>query len=162
MRNSVYIGVIGQSVCGDDLYRLAYDLGWEIARRGAILICGGLGGVMEAACRGAKEAGGLTVGILPGHSRADANPFVDIAIATGLGEARNLIIVHTASALLACGGQAGTLSEIAFALRAGKILAGIATWKIRDHQGREDFFPHFERPVEAVEFVFGYLRGRTP
>ena len=162
MRSKIAIGVIGQSVCDSELYQLAYEVGQEIARRGVVLVCGGLGGVMEAACRGAKEAGGLTVGILPGLSLHDANPFVDIAIATGLGEARNLIIVHTASGLIACGGQAGTLSEIAFALRAGKILAGLRTWKLRDHEGREDFFPSFERPDQAVEFVFKNLPGREP
>lgn len=161
MRSNLYIGVIGQNVCEAWLEQLAYEVGRGIARRGAILVCGGLGGVMEAACRGAKEAGGLTVGILPGVSREDANPFVDVAVATGLGEARNLIIVHTASALVACGGQAGTLSEIAFALRAGKILAGLSTWKIRDHTGREDFFPHFEQPEEALDFVFRSLQGGT-
>lgn len=160
MKNNIYIGVIGQSVYEERIYRLAYEAGREIARRGAILVCGGLGGVMEAACRGAKEEGGLTIGILPGSSGGDANPFVDIAIATGLGEARNLVIVNTASALIACGGQAGTLSEIAFALRAGKILAGLETWKVCDHRGREDFFPHFERPDQAVEFIFKNLSGR--
>ncbi|MGQ9747265.1 MAG: TIGR00725 family protein [Candidatus Caldatribacteriaceae bacterium] len=158
MRSSLYIGVIGQGVCDDRLYQLACQVGKEIARRGAILICGGLGGVMEAACRGAKEAGGITVGILPGFSREDANPFVDVAIVTGLGEARNLIIVHTASGLVACGGQAGTLSEIAFALRAGKPLAGLETWKIQDNQGKGDFFPHFATPEEAVTFIFQCLR----
>ncbi|MCX7667995.1 MAG: TIGR00725 family protein, partial [Atribacterota bacterium] len=104
--------------------------------------------------------GGLTIGILPGSSCDDANPFVDIAIATGLGEARNLIIVNTASALIACGGQAGTLSEIAFALKAGKVLVGLETWKICDHWGRENFFPHFERSDQAVEFIFKSLSGR--
>ncbi len=159
MKSKCYIGVIGQSSCDEKLYQMAYEVGKEIARRGAVLVCGGLGGVMEAACRGAKDANGVTVGILPGFSVVDANPFVDIAVATGLGEARNLIIVHTASALVACGGQAGTLSEIAFALRAGKILAGLATWRIQDNSGREDFFPHFENPREAVHFVFQNLRG---
>lgn len=157
MKSSLYVGVIGQGICDDGLYRLAYQVGREIAKRGAILICGGLGGVMEAACRGAKEMGGMTVGILPGFSREDANPFVDVAVATGLGEARNLIIVYTASGLVACGGQAGTLSEIAFTLRAGKPLAGLDTWKIQDRQGREDFFPRFATPEEAVAFIFRCL-----
>ncbi|MEN3186791.1 MAG: TIGR00725 family protein [Atribacterota bacterium] len=162
MKSSVYIGVIGQSVCEERICRLAYEAGREIARRGAVLVCGGLGGVMEAACRGAKEESGLTIGILPGFSFEDANPFVDIAIPTGLGEVRNFVIVNTASALIACGGQTGTLSEIALALRAGKILVGLETWKICDHRGREDFFPCFERPDQAVEFIFRNLPGRRP
>lgn len=114
---------------------------------------------MEAACRGAKEAGGTTIGILPGYSPSDANPFVDFAIATGLGEARNFVLVAASSALIACGGQAGTLSEIALALRMGKILAGVATWTIEDHRGRRDFFPSFSDPEEAVEYIFAQLQG---
>jgi uncharacterized protein (TIGR00725 family) len=95
-----------------------------------VVVCGGLGGVMEAACRGAKDAGGTTVGILPGHGRADANPYVDVAIATGLGEARNALVVRAADALIAIGGEYGTLSEIALALKAGKPVVGIESWDL--------------------------------
>jgi uncharacterized protein (TIGR00725 family) len=95
-----------------------------------VLVCGGLGGVMEAACRGAKGSGGLTVGILPGADRAAANPFVDVAIPTGLGEARNALVVRAADAVIAIGGGYGTLSEIALALRAGKPVVGLGTWEI--------------------------------
>jgi len=95
-----------------------------------VVVCGGLGGVMEAACRGAKEAGATTVGILPGADRSAANPFVDVAIPTGLGEARNALVVRAADALIAVGGAYGTLSEIALALKAGKRVAGIGTWDV--------------------------------
>jgi uncharacterized protein (TIGR00725 family) len=109
---------------------VARSVGGRLAARGAVLVCGGLGGVMEAACRGAKEAGGTTIGILPGGDRAEANPYVDIAIPTGLGEARNALVVRAADALIAVGGGYGTLSEIAFALKAGKRVVGIGTWDI--------------------------------
>jgi uncharacterized protein (TIGR00725 family) len=105
-------------------------VGRGLAERGTVLVCGGLGGVMEAACRGAKEAGGTTVGILPGLDPADANPYVDVALATGLGEGRNLLVVRAADALIAIGGGHGTLSEIALALKAGKRVVGIGTWDI--------------------------------
>ena len=95
-----------------------------------MLVCGGLGGTMEAACRGAKQAGGTTVGLLPGESRSDANPFVDVAIPTDLGEARNALVVRAADAVVAVGGGYGTLSEIALALRAGKRVVGLGTWEI--------------------------------
>jgi uncharacterized protein (TIGR00725 family) len=95
-----------------------------------VLVCGGLGGVMEAACRGAKETGGTTVGILPGTDRSVANPHVDIAVATGLGEARNALVVRAADALVAIGGGYGTLSEVALALKAGKRVVGLGTWDV--------------------------------
>jgi uncharacterized protein (TIGR00725 family) len=95
-----------------------------------VLVCGGLGGAMEAACRGAKAAGGTTVGILPGSDRAAANPFVDVAVPTGLGQGRNLVVVHAADAVVAVGGGYGTLSEIALALRHGKPVVGLGSWEI--------------------------------
>lgn len=115
-----YIGVIGAGSCSAEITRLAEQVGREIARRGAILICGGLGGVMTGAARGAKEAGGATVGILPGGDVRAANPFIDFAVATSMGQARNAIIVQTAAALIAVSGGYGTLSEIAFALKLQK------------------------------------------
>jgi uncharacterized protein (TIGR00725 family) len=105
-------------------------VGRLLAERGAVLVCGGLGGTMEAACRGAKQAGGTTVGLLPGGSRSEANRFVDVAIPTGLGEARNALVVRAADAVVAVGGGYGTLSEIALALRAGKRVVGLGTWEI--------------------------------
>jgi uncharacterized protein (TIGR00725 family) len=105
-------------------------VGRLLAERGAVLVCGGLGGTMEAACRGAKQAGGTTVGLLPGGSRSDANEFVDVAIPTGLGEARNALVVRAADVVVAVGGGYGTLSEIALALKAGKRVVGLGSWEI--------------------------------
>jgi len=122
----------------------AEAVGRLLASRGAVLVCGGLGGVMEAACRGAKAEGGTTVGILPGPSRADANDYVDVAIATGLGEARNALVVRAADALVAVGGEYGTLSEIALALKAGTPVVGLGTWDI-------DGIEQAGSPDEAVE-----------
>jgi len=126
-----YIGVIGAGECNPELADLAEAVGRGIAEAGAVLVCGGMGGVMEAACRGAKAAGGLTVGILPGPDRAGANRHVDVAIATGINEARNLAIIRTADVLIAVGGSYGTLSEIGFALKAGKKVVGLRTWDIK-------------------------------
>jgi uncharacterized protein (TIGR00725 family) len=125
-----YIGVIGAGECDAEFGKLAEAVGRGIAEAGAVLVCGGMGGVMEAACRGAKVAGGLTIGILPGPERGGANGYVDIAIATGINEARNLAIIRTADALVAVGGSYGTLSEIGFALRMGKRVIGLKTWDI--------------------------------
>jgi uncharacterized protein (TIGR00725 family) len=111
-----------------------------------MVVTGGLGGVMEAACRGAHEAGGTTIGILPGTERSDANPFVDVAIPTGMGEARNALVVRSADALIAIGGAYGTLSEVALALKAGKRVAGLGTWEI-------DGVEAVDSPGAAVETV---------
>jgi uncharacterized protein (TIGR00725 family) len=116
----------------------AFKVGESLARRGAVVVCGGLGGVMEAACRGAKSAGGLTVGILPGSSADGANPWVDVAIPTGMGEGRNALVVASSRALIAVGGEYGTLSEIALALRAGKPVVGLFTWALVRPDGTAD------------------------
>jgi uncharacterized protein (TIGR00725 family) len=138
------IAVCGAGQCGGDLAALAEAVGRGIATAGATLICGGLGGVMAAACRGAHGAGGITVGILPGGDTRDANPDVLIPIATGMGEARNAIIVRTAAAVIAIGGEYGTLSEIALARKMGRAVIGLRTWNLGcDAAGR----PH----VESVE-----------
>ncbi len=121
------IGVIGSGNCSPQTAELAEAVGREIAKRSALLICGGLGGVMEAAARGARQEGGITVGILPGTSPDDANPYIDIAIVTGLGHARNVLIVHSAHVLIALEGEYGTLSEIAIALKIGKPVVGLRT-----------------------------------
>jgi len=125
------IGVIGGSVIDKHTYDLAFRTGELIAASNAVVICGGLGGVMEAACKGAKSQGGVTIGILPGHDTSEANFWVDYPIATGLGAARNLVIITTANALVAVDGGYGTLSEIAFALGAGKKVYGLGTWDIK-------------------------------
>ena len=155
LKNDKIIGVIGQGRdCSAELLKDAEEIGYHIARRGAILICGGLGGVMEAACRGAKKGGGTTIGVLPGTNKADANTFVDIPIVTGIGEARNSIIVRTADALIAIGGKYGTLSEVAFALAFGKPIVGLHTW-----QGIGQMI-HVASPVEAVETIFQLIETK--
>jgi uncharacterized protein (TIGR00725 family) len=121
------VAVIGP---GDEPTVAAAEVGRLLAEQGVTLVCGGLGGAMEAACRGAKEADGLTVGILPGSDRSDANPFVDVVLPTGLGEARNALVVGAADVVIAIGGGYGTLSEIALALKAGKRVIGLETWEI--------------------------------
>ncbi|MGQ9502928.1 MAG: TIGR00725 family protein [Anaerolineae bacterium] len=124
------IAVVGSALCSAHETALAEAVGRALAEAGATLICGGGSGVMEAACRGAKKADGLTIGVLPGFHASDANPFVDIPIVTGLGEARNVIIVRTARAVIAVGGEFGTLSEIAFALKLGRPVIGLETWEL--------------------------------
>jgi uncharacterized protein (TIGR00725 family) len=146
------IGVIGPSQTTPEVLRDAESVGVEIARRGAILVCGGLGGVMEAAARGAKSAGGFSVGILPGTSVDDANPHIDIPIATGMGEARNVLVVRASDALIAIAGGFGTLSEIGFALKTGKPLVGLNTWKL------DVPIVQAQTPAEAVAKVFELLR----
>jgi uncharacterized protein (TIGR00725 family) len=123
-----HIAVIGASNATPEDEARAEAIGMALGQAGATVVSGGLGGVMAAACRGAKSAGALTVGILPGDDRAAANAWVDVAIPTGLGEARNALVVRTADAIVAVGGEYGTLSEIALALRAGKPVVGLRTW----------------------------------
>jgi len=130
LNHPVQIGVVGACVCDSSVDRLAEDVGRAVAQSGALLVCGGLGGVMEAAARGAKREGGFTLGILPGVSRASANEYLDCAIATGLGHLRNFLIAQTADALIGVSGRFGTLSEIAMALTLGKPVIGLGTWEI--------------------------------
>jgi uncharacterized protein (TIGR00725 family) len=151
---SLYIGVIGAGDASAEETRSAEAVGRGLARARAVLVCGGRGGVMEAACRGAKQEGGTTVGILPGASRGDANPHVDIAIATGLGELRNGLIVRTADAFIAVGGEFGTLSEIAFALKAGKTVVGLAAWELSRSGQPVDAIVRATSPEDAVARAF--------
>ncbi len=123
------IAVIGRGDCSDEEYEIAEAVGRLIAENRATVCCGGLGGVMEAACRGAKEAGGTTVGILP--DTGDGNAYLDVAVRTGMGHARNVVLVHSADAVIAVGGSYGTLSEIAVSLKTGKPVYGLSTWKIK-------------------------------
>ena len=125
------IAVIGGAAPTPEEEAAAEAVGRALAEGGAILICGGRGGVMEAACRGAKSAGGLTIGILPGPDRREANPYVDIPIVTGMGEARNVIIARTAHAVVAVGGSYGTLSEMAYALLFGVPVVALGSWEVR-------------------------------
>ena len=130
MTGAPYIAVVGPGQATADQAAEAEAVGRGLAEAGAVLVCGGLGGVMEAACRGAREAGGVTVGILPGSDRAAANRWVAVAVPTGLGEARNALVVRAADAVVAVAGEFGTLSEIALALKAGKTVVGVGTWDL--------------------------------
>ena len=142
---SIQIGVIGAGQCSSEIEKLAEEVGKEIARNKAVLVCGGLGGVMEASARGAKQEGGNTIGILPGVSFEDANPFIDIPIVTGLSHARNVLVVRSSHALIAIEGCYGTLSEIAIALKIGKPVIGLRTWMISEE------IITVETPQEAVK-----------
>lgn len=149
------VGVIGSARCAREVYQLAERVGEGIARRGAILICGGLGGVMEGACKGAKAAGGTTVGILPGARPEDANAYVDIPVVTGLGLARNVLVVRSSESLIAIEGGYGTLAEIAFSLQLGIPVIGLKT-TYHDRQ-----MIQAANPEEAVEQAFAAI-GRFP
>jgi uncharacterized protein (TIGR00725 family) len=129
-KRKLFVGVIGGSRCSEEIAKIAFRVGEIIAEEGHYLLCGGLTGVMEHAARGAKSKGGVTIGILPGESKATANPYIEIPIATGVGYARNAIIILTADVLIAVDGEYGTLSEIAYALIYNKPVYGIKTWDI--------------------------------
>lgn len=124
------IAVIGPGDGDEQLTALGEDVGEGLGRGGATLVCGGLGGIMAAACRGAKRAGALTVGILPGAERTDANPWVDVALPTGMGEGRNILVVRAAEAVVAVDGEYGTLSEMALALKIGVPVVGLRPWEL--------------------------------
>jgi uncharacterized protein (TIGR00725 family) len=144
------IAVVGGSTATAEEAAVAEAVGRALAEAGAVLLCGGRGGVMEAACRGAKAAGGLTIGILPGTDRSQANPYVDVPIVTGLGEARNAVVARTAQAVIAIGGSYGTLSEIAFALRFGVPVVGLKTWEVRREAHPPAPIVYVDTPEEAV------------
>ena len=145
------VAVIGAGRCSKEMAQAAEAVGRELARRGVTLVCGGLGGVMEAACRGAKSEGGLTIGILPGFSRREANPYVDIPVVTGLGEARNVIVVRTSQAVIAVDGEYGTLSEIAYALKLGIPVVGLNTWQLVREGRLVSAIVEAATPAEAVD-----------
>ncbi|AFY61792.1 TIGR00725 family protein [Synechococcus sp. PCC 6312] len=147
------IAVVGAGVADAEVMAQAEVVGQLIASQGWVLICGGLGGVMVAACRGTKLAGGQTIGILPGPDPNAANPWVDIAIATGLGEARNTIIAQAAAGLIAVGGEFGTLSEIAFALKLGKPVIGLGTWQLYRQGELDQTIQMAEDPQMAIALL---------
>lgn len=147
------IGVIGSQHPTPAGLARAEEVGALVARRGAALICGGLTGVMEAACKGAKAEGGLTVGVLPTIRKADANPYVDVAIATGMGTARNVIIVRSADAVIAVDGRYGTLSEIAHAFEQGKRVISLGSWDMAKLDIPPALFVQAADPVEAVDLA---------
>lgn len=154
------IGVIGENDPTPEVAALAETVGAELASAGAVLVCGGLGGVMEAACRGARGKGGITIGILPGTQREDANPYVTYAIPTGLGHARNILVVRSAQAVIAIGGRYGTLSEIAFAKIEGIAVVGLQTWELRREGMEDDAIQPAVDPREAVRLALEAARMR--
>lgn len=159
MGRSICISVIGTSSATIEEARIAQEVGRQIAKQGAVLICGGLGGVMEAVSRGAKEAGGITVGILPGEDPASANPYIDIPIVTGLSFARNVIVASSGDAVIAVGGKLGTLTEIAFALMKGIPVIGIGTWAL-EKERLDGYGVIIARDArEAVEKAFQMIRS---
>lgn len=134
---------------------LAYEVGREIARRGAILVCGGLGGSMEAACRGCREEGGLTIGIIPFYEKDSANEFVDIVIPTGMGHARNTIVAATGDGVIGVGGSWGTLNELSIACKMGKPVATLGGWDVKDPSGATAGLIVVNTPYEAVAAALG-------
>jgi len=148
--NNKFIAVIGGSQPSSEEAQLAEAVGRELAKQGAILICGGLGGIMEAASKGANSEGGVTVGILPGNSRKEANPHVQIPIVTGMGYARNIAVVKSAQAVIAIGGNYGTLSEISHALQSGIPVIGLNTWSLSKNGRQDNSITIVQSPAEAV------------
>jgi uncharacterized protein (TIGR00725 family) len=151
------VAVCGESDPQTSLADVAFELGRGIAQRDAVLICGGLTGVMEHAARGARAAGGLTIGLLPGDDPNEANEFVQVAIATGLGHARNAILARTADGVVALGGGLGTLSEIALALRNGRPTIGIQTWRFDRDRRTEPELPIAANPKDALDWLFSRM-----
>jgi uncharacterized protein (TIGR00725 family) len=151
------VAVCGESDPQTSLSDLAFELGRGIAERNAVLICGGLTGVMEHAARGARAAGGLTIGLLPGDDTDEANQYIDVAIATGLGHARNAILALTADGVIAVGGGLGTLSEIALALRNRRPAVGIQTWRFDRDRRTEPELPVVASPKDALDWLFARM-----
>lgn len=143
------ISVIGGSRVADENYERARELGQLLADRGHTVVCGGLGGVMEAVCQGATDNGGHTIGILPGSDRSVANPYVETVIATGMGNARNALVALNGDGVIAVDGNTGTLSELALALDYDRPVAGLATHRIES----VDSIEHVTEPLQAVEYV---------
>ena len=153
-----YIAVIGASNATEWELSTAEALGRALAEAGCVLVCGGLGGVMNAAARGAQTAGGVSIGILPGDDRDEASRYLTVAVATGFGEARNAIVARSSDAVIAVGGEFGTLSEIALALKMSKPVIGIGTWEL----GRDDLDRDPIVRVNDVAEAVASLRGPLP
>jgi uncharacterized protein (TIGR00725 family) len=160
MSREPYIAVIGPSAGTPAELALGQEVGGLIAEAGAVLVCGGMGGVMETAAGGCADAGGRSVGILPSESRLDANPYLTVAVATGLGEARNAIVARTADAVIAIHGEFGTLSEIALALKMGKPVIGLGTWELAKDGVPVDAVVRASDPQDAVKTALQLIERR--
>jgi uncharacterized protein (TIGR00725 family) len=156
----LYVGVAGASRPEPPLLDEAEVLGRRLGEAGAVVVCGGGLGVMEAVCRGAQSAGGTTIGLLPGLDRAEGNPYLTVSIPTGLGQGRNLLLVRSSNVLIAVGGGFGTLSEIALALRTGTPVIGLATWSLQLDSREVDAFPVADTPDAAVRLALDAARSR--
>jgi uncharacterized protein (TIGR00725 family) len=159
---ALHVGVVGSGEPTEADQQIAEDVGRQVAEAGAVLVCGGLGGVMEAACRGAAGAGGLTIGLLPGRDRTAANPWVQAVVATGLGEMRNCLVVESSDVVIAVGGEYGTLSEVAFALKVGKPVVGVGTWNLIRPNGELDGAIVASDPPDAVRTAIGLVGNGAP
>lgn len=159
MTSKILISVFGGSRCTSQEAEWATQVGREIARRGGILVCGGLSGIMEAACRGARQQGGTVVGILPGTEAAAANPCVDIPIVTGLGFARNTLVAYTGQAAIAIGGKLGTLTEICYGLLHGKKVVTLGSWNLDPRRLAPYEVERAANPQEAVEKAWEAARN---
>lgn len=159
MLMSFYIAVVGGTQDDPETARLAEAVGREIAARGGVLICGGGAGVMQAASRGAREHGGVVLGILPGGDRSGGNPYLSLAVATGLGDARNAIIARTVDAMIAVGGGYGTLSEIALALKMDKPVVALQSWKVEAPVQPHRRIAHCSTAEAAVETAWQAAAG---
>lgn len=154
-----YISVIGGGMCSAEEYALAEQTGRLVAESGTVLVCGGMGGVMEAAARGAKEAGGTAIGILPGHDRSFANPYLDFVLTTGMGHARNLAVVSSGDAVIAVGGSYGTLSEIGLAAKVGRPVVILKGWRLQHEEGTDGVW-YASSPQEALTIIREALRPK--
>jgi uncharacterized protein (TIGR00725 family) len=161
MGMTVYLAVCGPDPARPEVATLAEEVGRLVARAGAVLVSGGLGGTMEAASRGAAAEGGLVVGILPGTDRTGSNPHLSVSIPTGMGEMRNALVVRAADAVIAVAGEFGTLSEIAFALKTGVPVVGLRTWELAKDGRSVDPFPRVDTAAEAVRTALR-LAGEPP
>ncbi len=160
MHRPLRIGVIGEQDASPALVAVAEEVGREVARRGGIVVCGGMGGVMAGAARGAAREGGVVVGILPGPTVEGSNPHVTIPIITGMGEGRNVLIARTAEAVIAIGGAYGTLSEIAYALKMGVPVVGCGTWVLQRAGLEADPIQRVDTPLEAVALAWAAAAER--
>ena len=148
-----YVAVVGSGTARGDLYEQALEVGRLVAERGATVVCGGLSGVMEAAARGATEAGGTAIGILPDEDRSRQNEYLTHSVATGAGQARNLAVVCSGDVVIAVGGEYGTLSEIGLARKVGRPVVVLDGWDLGEHVIARS------SPREAVEAAYGLLGG---
>jgi uncharacterized protein (TIGR00725 family) len=158
-RTPTYIAVCGPDPAPAEVAAQAEEIGRLVAEAGAVVVCGGLGGIMEAAARGVHAAGGVSVGLLPGTSRSQGNPHLTYSIPTGMGEMRNALIVRASDALIAVAGEFGTLSEVAFALKTGVPVVGLGTWELAKGGRTVDAFPRAATPVEAVDLAMRLAAG---